>query len=106
MIRTGQNVQTNSTNIPEEHKPPSIESKILETVAETSELTGKMYKGKAKDIPSPLIESADSSWGEASQAKLLESEREGKGYRQLPKVSDTESEPTNSSEPTETKING
>ena len=76
-----------------------------------------MYHKSAKYTPlEPLNESPNSSWGGAAQAKLLESEREGKGYQQIPKVSNAESEqipkvsnaegePMNPNEPAETKIN-
>ena len=64
-------------------------------------MPSKMCKKAAKYIPlEPLGESPDSSWGEAAQLKLLESEREGKGYKQIPKVSDAESELMNPNEPT------
>ena len=68
-----------------------------------------MYQKSTKYIPlEPLDESPDSSWGEAAQAKLLESEMEGKGYQQPPNtINETTEEvaPRHPNEPAKAKIN-
>ena len=63
-----------------------------------------MNHKSTKYIPlKPLEESKESSWGEASQARLLESERGGKAHRQVPKGPDTESESGDLCETTQAK---
>ena len=59
-----------------------------------------MHQKSAKYIPlEPLDESPDSSWGEAAQARLLELELEGKGYKKLPKEVNEEVKPANNDKP-------
>ena len=53
----------------------------------------------------PFDESPNSSWGEAAQARLLESELEGKGYQQLPKEVNDEVELVDTNKSASAKIN-